>query len=94
MSAKSVLYISIPSMALWPDVLDVSPQWNHTGEPREHRRYVPERGTCHDILGARWFHCSECGFGIVDMYINDEEEYDPEKCPRYCPWCGRKVVGE
>ena len=53
-----------------------------------------DAGTCHDIGGCRWFRCSACGFGIEDMYVNDEDEYPPEDQPRYCPNCGKKVVGE
>jgi hypothetical protein len=49
-------------------------------------------GTCHDMGGCRWFRCSACGFGIEDMYVNDEDEYPPEEQPRYCPNCGRLVV--
>ena len=52
-----------------------------------------DAGTCHDIGGCRWFRCSACGFGIDDMYINEEHEYPPANQPRYCPNCGRKVVG-
>ena len=50
-------------------------------------------GTCHDTHEDRWFHCSACGFGIDDMYINEEDGYSPAGQPRYCPNCGRKVVG-
>ena len=50
------------------------------------------RGTCHDIGGCRWFRCSACGFGIEDMYVNDEDEYPPEDQPKHCPNCGRLVV--
>ena len=51
-------------------------------------------GTCHDMGGCRWFRCSACGFGIEDMYVNDEDEYPPDDQPRYCPNCGRLVVEE
>jgi len=51
-------------------------------------------GTCHDMGCCRWFRCSACGFGIEDMYVNDEDEYTPAEQPRYCPNCGRKVVDE
>ena len=53
-----------------------------------------DAGTCRDIGGCRWFRCSACGFGIEDMYVNDEDEYPPADQPRYCPNCGRKVVDE
>lgn len=47
--------------------------------------------TCHDTKRSRWFRCSECGFGIEDMYINDEGEYPSKDQPRYCPNCGRRI---
>ena len=49
-------------------------------------------GTCRDTHEARGFRCSACGFGIEDMYVNDEDEYPPADQPRYCPNCGRKRV--
>lgn len=91
MSVRSVLNICIPSMAMWPDVIDASPQWNRTGEPREHRRYVPERGECHaeqdwdndETPQARWWRCDACGGKFVHLRgLN----------PNYCPKCGRRVV--
>lgn len=48
-------------------------------------------GTCHDTEESRWFHCSECGFGITDLYT-DGDWYDDEQ-PKFCPNCGRRVVG-
>lgn len=51
-----------------------------------------DAGTCHDMGGCRWFRCSACGFGIEDMYVNDEDEYPPEEQPKHCPNCGRLVV--
>ena len=48
-------------------------------------------GTCHDTHESRWFHCSECGFGLCDLYVDAPwHEYDQ---PKHCPNCGRKVVG-
>lgn len=49
-------------------------------------------GTCHDTGESRVFHCSECGFGIEDAYVEDERAYPPEGFPRFCPWCGAEVV--
>ena len=50
------------------------------------------RGECHDTGESRVFHCSECGFGIEDAYVEDERAYPPEGFPRFCPWCGAEVV--
>lgn len=89
MSAKSVLHISVPSMALWPDVIDASPQWNRTGEPREHRRYVPERGECHYVreckigeylFSSGFLKCDKCSYVWVGG-----------NAPNYCPHCGKRV---
>ena len=56
------------------------------------------RETCHDVGDARIFHCSECGFGLEDVYLSDESYFfdddgewiDP--WPPSCPNCGRRVV--
>jgi len=50
-----------------------------------------DAGTCHDMGGCRWFRCSACGFGIEDMYVNDEDEYPPADQPKYCPNCGARI---
>ena len=42
-----------------------------------------------DTGGCRVFQCKECGFGIDDIFVNDEEKY--QIVPRYCPCCGSKV---
>lgn len=42
--------------------------------------------------GVRWFRCSECGWGMNDIYMADEsmvEDFD--KFPYYCPYCGAKM---
>lgn len=53
--------------------------------------WVKER-TCRNTHKNRWFSCSECGFGFMDMFACDE--HDIEEQPRYCPNCGAKVVNE
>lgn len=56
------------------------------------------RETCHDVGDERIFHCSECGFGLSDVYLSDEDYlWDDdgkriEPWPPFCPNCGRKVV--
>ena len=42
-----------------------------------------------DTGRQRIFECSECGYGIMDIYISDEEKYPIE--PNYCPNCGLKI---
>lgn len=57
-----------------------------------------ERKTCHDLGDERVFHCSECGFGLSDVYLSDEDYLLDDKgeemkpWPPFCPNCGRKVV--
>ena len=58
-------------------------------------------GTCHDLGDERIFHCSECGCGIIDIYLrdegvywDDEGNYIGDKWPRYCPHCGAMVAYE
>lgn len=47
------------------------------------------RGTCHDTHESRWFHCSECGFGLSDLYT--EAPWAEEDQPKHCPNCGRRI---
>ncbi len=49
-------------------------------------------GTCYDTGESRIFHCSECGLGLDDVFIDDEEYYPFADFPRFCPCCGAKVV--
>jgi predicted RNA-binding Zn-ribbon protein involved in translation (DUF1610 family) len=42
-----------------------------------------------DTGKCRVFQCKKCGFGIDDIFVNDEEKY--QIVPRYCPNCGRSV---
>lgn len=58
------------------------------GEPQT---YVPLR-TCRNTHTNRWFACSECGYGFIDMYPCDETDINEQ--PHYCPNCGAKVVEE
>jgi len=38
---------------------------------------------------CRVFQCKKCGYGIDDIFVNDEEKY--QIAPRYCPNCGKAV---
>ena len=38
---------------------------------------------------SRLFHCEKCGYGIDDIYLSNEYDFDVD--PHYCPNCGRKV---
>ena len=38
---------------------------------------------------SRLFHCKKCGYGIDDIYLSNE--YDFDIYPHYCPNCGRTV---
>ena len=42
-----------------------------------------------DTGKCRVFQCKKCGFGIDDIFVNDEEKY--QIVPKYCPNCGRYV---
>lgn len=56
------------------------------------------RGTCYDKGNIERFICSECG---CRLKLQDDE-WEPTMwlddgaatVPRFCPWCGRKVVDE
>ena len=54
------------------------------------------RGTCHMVLtelcGPAYtdvYQCSECGEEVMVGTVMGESER-----PKWCPWCGRKVVDE
>ena len=49
---------------------------------------LKERETA-DTRKCRVFNCSRCGYGIDDIFINDEGKYPI--LPNYCPNCGRTV---
>lgn len=52
----------------------------------------PERSVCHDTGESRIFHCSACGLGINDAYLDEEAKYGlDDDFPRFCPYCGAKV---
>ena len=38
---------------------------------------------------TRIFQCEKCGYGINDIYLSDERNFDI--CPHFCPNCGRVV---
>jgi len=43
----------------------------------------------HDTRKSRIFQCEKCGYGIDDIFLNDESNYPIT--PVYCPNCGRLV---
>ena len=46
-------------------------------------------GTCHNVYEKGHFKCSKCGhYTQTRMVYRDGAPADP----RFCPWCGRKVV--
>lgn len=49
-------------------------------------------GTCYDTGESRIFHCSKCGLGLDDVFIDDEERYPFADFPQFCPFFGAKVV--
>ena len=48
--------------------------------------------TTTDTAKSRIFHCEKCGYGIDDIFLSDEHNYQIE--PRFCPNCGRLVKYE
>lgn len=46
----------------------------------------------HDTGRCRIFECSECGYGVNDIYQKDEENYLVGEF-NYCPNCGAKMDG-
>ena len=41
---------------------------------------------------ARIFQCEKCGYGIDDIYLSNENDFDIY--PHFCPNCGRSVMME
>lgn len=66
--------------------------WSQYFTPEQAIAATLGRGECHDTGESRVFHCSECGFGIEDAYVEDEHAYPTEGFPKFCPWCGAEVV--
>lgn len=48
-----------------------------------------EEQETHDTRESRVFQCEKCGYGIEDIFLNNE--YDYPITPVYCPNCGRRV---
>lgn len=47
----------------------------------------------HDTGKCRLFHCAKCGYGVNDIYIENENKHLRDNAPlfKFCPWCGREV---
>jgi ribosomal protein S27AE len=39
---------------------------------------------------SRIFHCKKCGYGIDDIFLSNEHDFDIY--PHFCPNCGRSVI--
>ena len=82
------------SHGFWVPMNEYDPDWSKRGSERIRKT----RDTCHDVGDERIFHCSECGFGLSDVYLSDEDylwDDDGERVepwPPFCPNCGRRVV--
>lgn len=51
-----------------------------------------KQNEAHDTGECRIFKCSRCGYGVIDIYQEDERNYPvAEFC--YCPNCGAKMKG-
>ena len=46
-----------------------------------------------DTGECRMFCCSRCGYGVNDIFVENEGDHLPDKGPifNYCPWCGAKI---
>ena len=45
-----------------------------------------------DTGKARIFQCEKCGYGVEDIYLTNEHDFDI--FPHFCPNCGRVVKQE
>ena len=50
----------------------------------------------HDTGKCRLFHCAKCGYGVNDIFLDNEHDHLRDKGPlfNFCPWCGRTVHTE
>ena len=46
----------------------------------------------HDTGKCRIFHCSICGYGFNDIFLDNEKDYPID--PNYCPNCGAYMRGD
>ena len=48
---------------------------------------------CKDTGECRMFCCSLCGYGVNDIFVENEGSHLPDKGPifNYCPNCGAKM---
>lgn len=96
---KALIRESDARMALQRDYNNQSERIRNQRMNLKEMQAALERRTCHDLGDERVFHCSECGFGLSDVYLSDEdyllddEGEEMEPWPPFCPNCGRRVVG-
>ena len=73
-------------------IISDSEEWNiveiPVGEAVRILELLIEQETA-DTGRCRVFQCEKCGYGIEDIFVNDEFKYPID--PRYCPNCGRNV---
>ena len=50
--------------------------------------------TAHDTGECRLFCCSNCGYGVGDIFVENEHDFLPNTGPvfKYCPWCGAEIT--
>ena len=99
--AYGEFFVERQGWAHWPKVLIMCRKRGRT-EGRwelERRRYVPDRGTCHNTYPyAGKFRCSACD---AEWRTENDDLTEPElwidgvgDMPRYCQNCGRRIVWE
>lgn len=49
--------------------------------------------TAHDTGECRMFCCSNCGYGVNDIFLENEHDFLPNTGPlfKYCPWCRAEI---
>lgn len=52
------------------------------------------RYLCYDTGKSRYFRCSYCDYGVLDVFEDGFKVFESGLVWSYCPNCGRQIVSE
>lgn len=82
---KAVIYLDVPDWQIGQDVIVYFPDTMM----KHCKCELPKDQVTTSTNESRIFHCEKCGYGIDDIYLSNEHDFDIY--PHYCPNCGRTV---